>query len=93
MKDEYSLLLVTSLVIAIIASIFCASEWLNGNQESALILTAGTAIAIPFYAVVMVLRQIKKNQNMLEERLRELEEKIEQREKQEEVYVQFPTEH
>ena len=64
-----------------------------GNQVSALVLAVGSAIAIPFYAVVMVLRQIRKNEKMLKENLGELKEKIEQIEKQEEVYVQFPTEY
>jgi hypothetical protein len=93
MKEENSFLLVTCLIFAIIASIFCASEWLNGNQEYALVLTAGSAIAIPFYAVTMVLRQIRKNETILKEKLSKLEEKIEQIEKQEEAYVQFPIEH
>ena len=66
---------------------------MNGNQESALILAAGSAIAVPFYAVVMVLRQIKKNEIMLKEKLSKLEEKIEQIETQEETYVQLPIEH
>ena len=93
MKDENSFLLITCLILAIITSIFCASEWFNGNQESALALTAGGAIAIAFYAVTTVLRQIKKNETILKEKLGQLEEKIEQIEKQEEVYVQVPIEH
>jgi hypothetical protein len=93
MKEENSFLLVTCLIFAIIASIFCASEWLNGNQEYALVLAAGNAIVIPFYAVIMVLRQIRKNEAILKEKLSKLEEKIEQIEKQEEAYVQFPIEH
>ena len=65
MKEENSFLLVTTLIIVIVASIFCASEWFNGNQEYALVLTAGSAIALPFYAVTMVLRQIRKNETIL----------------------------
>ena len=93
MKEENSFLLVTTLIITIIASIFCASEWFNGNQDSALALTAGSAIVIPFYVVTIALRQIKKNETVLKEKLNQLEEKIEQIEKQEEVYVQVPIEH
>ena len=93
MKEENSFLLVTSLILAIIASIFCGSEWFYGNQESALVLTAGSAIAISFYAVAIVLRQIKKNETRLKEKLSKLEEKMEQIEKQEETYVQLPIEH
>ena len=93
MKDENSFLLITSLILAIIASIFCASEWFNGTQESAMALTAGSAIAIAFYAVTTVLRQIKKNETALKEKLSQLEEKIQQIEQQEEVYVQVPIEH
>jgi len=58
-----------------------------------LVLTAGSAIAILFYAVIVVLRQIRKNEIILKEKLGKLEEKIEQIEKQEEAYVQFPIEH
>jgi septal ring factor EnvC (AmiA/AmiB activator) len=76
MKDENGFLLVTSLIFAIIASIFCASEWFYGNHESALFLTAGSAIAIAFYAVMMALRQIRKNETTLEQKLGKLEEKI-----------------
>lgn len=93
MKEENSFLLVTSFVLAIIASIFCAYEWFYGNQEYSLVLTAGSAIAILFYAVIVVLRQIRKNEIILKEKLGKLEEKIEQIEKQEEAYVQFPIEH
>ena len=93
MKEENSFLLVTCVILAIIASIFCASEWFYGNQVSALALTAGSAIAISFYVVAMVLRQIRKNETMLKEKLSKLEEKIEQIEKQEETYVQLPIEH
>ena len=92
MKEENSYLLVTSLIFAIIASIFCASEWFYGNQQYALILTAGSAIALPFYAVTMVLRQIRKNETILKEKLSKLEEKIKQIEKKEEAYVHFPIE-
>jgi multisubunit Na+/H+ antiporter MnhB subunit len=96
MKEQNSLLLVTSLIIAIIASIFCVYEWFNGTQESALALTAGSVIAISFYVVAMSLRQIEKNEIALKEKLDQLENKIEQLEKQEEqeeVYVQVPIEH
>ena len=93
MKDENSFLLITTLIIAIVASIFCASEWFNGNQETALVLTAGSVVALSFYVVAISLRQIKNNATVLEEKLSQLEEKIEQIEKQEEVYVQVPIEH
>ena len=79
MKEENSFLLVTTLLLAIVASIFCAYEWFYGVQEYALVLAAGSAIVIPFYAVTMVLRQIKKNETILKDRLSKLEEKIEQR--------------
>lgn len=85
MKEENSFLLVTTLLFTIIAAFLCAYEWFYGNQEYALILAAGSAIAIPFFAVIMVLRQIKKNQTILKEKLTKLEEKIEQTEKQEEA--------
>lgn len=85
MKEENSFLLVTTLLFTIIAAFLCAYEWFYGNQEYALILAAGSAIAIPFFAVIMVLRQIKKNQTILKEKLTKLEEKIEQIEKQEEA--------
>ena len=96
MKEQNSLLIVTSLILVIMASIFCAYEWFNGNQQSALALTAGSAITISFYVVAMVLRQIEKNETVLKEKLGQLEEKIEQLEKQEvqeEAYVQVPIEH
>ena len=85
MKEENSFLLVTTLLFTIIASFLCAYEWVYGNQEYALILTAGSAIAIPFFVVIVVLRQIKKNQTILKEKLGKLEAKIEQIEKQEEA--------
>jgi hypothetical protein len=85
MKEENSFLVVTTLLFTIIAAFLCAYEWFYGNQEYALILTAGSAIAIPFFAVIVVLRQIKKNQTILKEKLGKLEAKIEQIEKQEEA--------
>ena len=81
MKEENSFLLVTSLLFTIVASIFCAYEWFYGNQEYALFLIAGSAIAVPFFVVIMILRQIKNDQTILKEKLGKLEEKIEQIEK------------
>jgi multisubunit Na+/H+ antiporter MnhB subunit len=93
MKEQNSLLLITSSILAIIASIFCFYEWFNGTQESALVLTAGSVIAISFYVVAMSLRQIEKNEKVLQEKISKLEEKIEQIEEQEDTYVQLPLQH